>query len=78
MKSVAIEQTSLETCVRDAQQERIILTRGGAPVALILGLEGLDEEQVELGGSEAFWTLIAERRRQPTMSREELERSIRD
>ncbi len=76
MKTIGIEQTSLDACVRDAQQERVILTRGGAPVALIVGLEGLDAEQVDLGSSDAFWKLIAERRTQRTMSRDELERAI--
>ena len=30
------------------------------------------EEQEQLGKSERFWNLIAERRRQPTLSRSEL------
>ncbi len=78
MKTISIEQTSLNACVRDAQQERVILTKDGAPVALIVGLEGLDAEQVERGVSDAFWNLIAERRSQPTLSRAELERSLQD
>jgi PHD/YefM family antitoxin component YafN of YafNO toxin-antitoxin module len=76
MKTIGIDQTSLDDCVRDAQQERILLTRGGVPVALVVGLEGFDAEQLELGSSDALWKLIAERRAQGTMSRAELERAL--
>jgi len=43
------------------------------PVAIVVGIEGLDPEQVELGNSDEFWKLITERRGQKTMSRSELE-----
>lgn len=76
MKTIGIDQTSLDACVRDAQQERVILTRGGVPVAMVVGLEGFDAEQLELGSSDAFWKLIAERRGQRTMTRDELERAL--
>jgi hypothetical protein len=42
----------------------------------VLGIEGLDEEQLQLGSSEKFWTLIEERRRQKTIGRRELEKSL--
>ncbi|MGQ9625524.1 MAG: DUF2442 domain-containing protein [Anaerolineae bacterium] len=32
----------------------IIITRNGKPVALIIGIEGIDEEQIRLGSSEKF------------------------
>lgn len=52
----------------DAQRERVMITRAGKPVALLIGSEGLDEEQLELGYSDKFWQLIAQRRKQRTMS----------
>lgn len=76
MKTVGLEQTTLDICVRDAQREQVVVTRNGVPVALVVGVEGLDEEQVNLGSSDAFWTMIAERRRQGTLSRAELERRL--
>ena len=76
MKTIGIEQATLDACVMDAQHERVVITRDGVPVALVVGLEGMDEEDVERGSGDEFWTLIAERRRQPTMGREELERRI--
>ncbi len=76
MKTIRMEQTTLDACLQDAQRERIVITRDGAPVALIVGLEGMDEEQVRLGGSDEFWELIAERRRQVPLSRSALEQVI--
>ena len=76
MKIVDIEQTTLERCVEAAQSGRIIVTRHGRPVALIVSVEGLDEEQLQLGSSDKFWALIAERRREGTMSRAELEEKL--
>ena len=76
MKTIGIEQATLDACLQDAQRERVVITRDGVPVALIVGLEGMDEEQVDLGSSDEFWTMIAERRRQRTLSRAELEREI--
>lgn len=54
----------------------MLVTRNGQPVALVVGLEGLDEEQVQLGSSDEFWRLIADRRAQPTLARVELERRL--
>lgn len=76
MKTIEAERSSLDQCIRDAQGGRIVLTRGGVPVAMVVGLEGLDAEQVELGSDPEFWRLIDERRAQPTCGREELERRL--
>ncbi len=65
----------LETCVVDAQQERVVLTWEGRPVALLIGI---DEEQAQLETSDKFWKLITERRAEPTLSRAELERRLGD
>jgi len=73
VKSVEVARTDFESVVTDAQKERVVLTRDGKPVALVIGL---DEEQRALGSSSEFWNLIAERRQQPTLSRAELERLI--
>ena len=57
---------------KNAARDRVVVTRKGKPVALVLGVEGVDEEQLQLGSSKKFWTLIEERRRQKTISRREL------
>ncbi len=76
MKTIGFEQANLDVCLNDAQRERVIITREGKPVALIIGLEGLDEEQLELGYSDQFWKLIEQRRKQKTISRAELEQQL--
>jgi len=75
VKTVVLEQATLDSCVREAQGDRVVVTRDGVPVALVIGVEGLDEEQVQLGSSDDFWRLIVERRRQKTLSRADLERN---
>ncbi len=78
MKTIGLEHATLDTCVKEARRERVVITRKGKPVALVVGVGGLDEEQLQLGSSEKFWTLIEGRRKQKTISRAELERRIKD
>ncbi len=77
MTKIDLKKADLNSVVQQAQQERLILMRDGKPVALMVGVEGLDEEQLELGSSDHFWRLIAERRTQKTIRRAELERTIK-
>lgn len=72
MKTLGMEQATLDSCVREAQDDRVLLTREGRPVAVVVGLGGLDDEQIALGLSEDFWKLITTRRREPMISRAEL------
>ncbi|NLF71358.1 MAG: hypothetical protein GX575_20190 [Candidatus Anammoximicrobium sp.] len=74
MKTLGIEQATLDACVRESQGERVVVTRDGRPVAIMVGVEDLDEDQLKLGASDEFWQLITTRRKQPTVSRAELER----
>lgn len=76
MKIVSLRDATLEECVRDAERDRVILTRQGKPVAVLISVKGLDLEQLELGHSDEFWTLIRERRAQKTMTRAELEERL--
>jgi antitoxin (DNA-binding transcriptional repressor) of toxin-antitoxin stability system len=76
MKEVNLETITLENCVNDAQEEQILINRDGKPVALIIGLEDMDSEQLELSKNSNFWKLIAQRRQEKTISRAELERRL--
>jgi hypothetical protein len=68
----------LDACVVDAQSDRVIVMRGGTPVALVVGVQGLDEEQIQLGASDEFWKLISTRRKEPTLGRSALEKKLKD
>jgi hypothetical protein len=76
MKTIGLEHATLELCIKDARRERVVLTRKGKPVALVVGVEGMDEEQLRLGSSSKFWTFIEKRRRQKTIGRTELEKKL--
>ena len=76
MKQLVLENTDLESCVSQAQRERVVIVRNGKPVALIVGVEGMDQEQLELGNSSRFWQLIAARRDQKSLSRTQLEEKL--
>ena len=58
VKTVELGEVQLENCVADAQDEQVVLTRGGKAVALLIGLA---EEQEQLGQSGRFWNLIDRR-----------------
>jgi antitoxin (DNA-binding transcriptional repressor) of toxin-antitoxin stability system len=73
VKTIDVVHAGLDTFVDAAREERVVLTREGKPVALLIGL---DEEQQDLGSSGEFWNLVTERRRQRTLSREELEQRV--
>ena len=73
MKTLKIEQATLDACVRESQGDRVLVTRDGRPVAMVVGLAGLDEDQLQLGASDKFWQLITARRNEGTMTRAELE-----
>src|SRR5205809_6880316 len=77
MKVIGLNETNLDACVSEAQHKRIVITRNGKPVALVVGVAGLDADQLELGSNPAFWELITQRRRQRTITRAQLEEKIR-
>ena len=80
MKLIGLKQAKarLSEFVDAAQRDRILITRRGQPVALVIGVEGQDIEQVMLGSDPAFWKLIEERRRQtaPTLTSDDIRRSF--
>jgi antitoxin (DNA-binding transcriptional repressor) of toxin-antitoxin stability system len=76
MKQMVLEKTDLESCINQAQRERVVIVRNGKPIALIVGIEGMDPEQLELGSNEKFWELITTRREQRGISRASLEKKL--
>ena len=80
MKETTLEQFSREpqAFVKVAQQERILVTQNGKPVALVVGLENKDEEDWQLEMSLDFWQMIEERRKRPTMPFQEVVATLFD
>ncbi len=67
---------ALARCAADSQAEQVVLTRAGKPAAVVIGVEGYDLEDLQTASDPAFWRMIQDRRRQPTISRDELERRL--
>lgn len=76
MKTIDIQDTDLARCVTDAQTTPVVVIRDGDPVALVVGVQGLDQEQIEFGASDKFWKLISARRQEKTLSRAALEANL--
>jgi prevent-host-death family protein len=69
MKEFALEQlpANVVEVVEAAQRQRVLITRNGLPVALVLGVENKDEEDLRLEADPEFWRMIEERRRETDM-----------
>jgi antitoxin (DNA-binding transcriptional repressor) of toxin-antitoxin stability system len=76
MVKMNLYQATLESAVSEAQLDRVIVTENGKPVAIVIGVANMDEEQLQLSANDQFWTLISERRKQQTVSRAQLERRL--
>ena len=78
MKELPLEQFSqqAQACVQAAQQEQLLITQNGKPVALVVGLENKDAEDWQLQTSPDFWRMIEERRQCPTIPLTEVEAEL--
>ncbi len=79
MRTVTVRdlQKRVKRCVDDSQADRVVITRNGKPVAVLVGVEGQDWEAVVLETDPRFWKLIHARRRQPTISSAQLRTRLR-
>ncbi|HTM44302.1 MAG TPA: type II toxin-antitoxin system prevent-host-death family antitoxin [Polyangiaceae bacterium] len=74
MKTAALRDVKArlsEYCER-AQYERVLVTKHGKPLALMVGVQGRDLEELLTTANPEFWLLVDERRRQPELSQAEL------
>jgi PHD/YefM family antitoxin component YafN of YafNO toxin-antitoxin module len=64
MKTVDVSkrEMKLDALLSSSQRDRVVLTRGGKPSAVLIGIESYDDEDLELAGSADFWKLIESRR----------------
>ena len=78
MKTIPVRdlQRKIRECVDQAQLDRVVITRHGKPAAVLVGVEGEDWEDVVLQTDPAFWKLIRARRKQPTLSLDELKKRL--
>jgi prevent-host-death family protein len=78
MKTAALKEVKakLSEYCDTAQSERVLITKHGRPLALMVGVEGRDLDEVLTDMNPDFWRLVEERRRQPTLSAEEMRRRL--
>lgn len=78
MKTVSVRdlQKRVRHCVNASQRDRVVVTRHGAPAALIIGVVGSDWETLALQTNPSFWRLIEQRRKESTISLEEMRRLV--
>ena len=79
MKTVTVRdlQKTVKACLDEAQADRVVITRRGKPAAVLIGVEGEDWETVVLETDPTFWKLVQRRRKQPTISLDELESRLK-
>jgi hypothetical protein len=54
LKTLGIEETTLDACLAEARHGRVLLTRDGRPIAPVVSVDGMDEEQIRLASSPEF------------------------
>ena len=70
----------LEKHLRDllgaAQNEGVLVTQEGKPMAVLVGLGTMDEEDIGYAMSPKFWKMIEEARRSPTVPWDEAKKRL--
>ena len=60
--SVRDAKATLSNAIAESQAERVVITRHGKPVCMLIGCEGYEIEDVLTAADPAFWKMIEERR----------------
>jgi hypothetical protein len=60
--------------VEASQTEGVVITRNGKPASLVIGVEGMEWEELVLQSDPSFWNLMRERRQEKSISQKEMRR----
>ncbi len=55
-------QLNVDEILNSSQNERIVISRGGRPCAVLVGIEDYDAEDLRTASSKDFWRMIRRRR----------------
>jgi prevent-host-death family protein len=79
MKTINVRdlQKKIRHAMTVAQKERVVVTRHGKPLAVVTGVDGYDWEDLYWATNAAFWKMIEERRKGPTIPLEEVYRRLK-
>ena len=69
MKTVTIENPTeeLKELLSASHDDRVLVKRGGKPVALVIDVREKDEERIRLENDPEFWQMIQRSRKQRTV-----------
>jgi antitoxin (DNA-binding transcriptional repressor) of toxin-antitoxin stability system len=78
MKTMSIEhpKDELKELLAAAHEDRVLVKRGGKPVALVIDVREKDEEQIRLENDPEFWRMIQKSRREPTTPWEQVKSEL--
>jgi hypothetical protein len=78
MRRVELDELDGKTAqaVLPSASDRVVLMRGGKPVAIVTDVSNLDEEDLRYIESPSFWSMIAARRKQKRITLEEAQRRL--
>ena len=79
MKTISVHyaESHMKAVLNSAQKEQIVVTRGGKPSVVIVGVESYDEEDLQLATSPEFWRMIEKRRLEPSIPLSEIKLRLR-
>lgn len=79
MKTIAVDDMTSEkfdSCLQESQEDRVLLTRNGSAVAVLVGVQNPNAPEIEVVDDPEFWSMIADRRKQSCLTSEELKRKM--
>ncbi len=78
MKTIGVRdlQKRIRECVEASQTENVVITRNGRPASLVIGVAGMEWEDVVLQSDPAFWEMIRGRRKEKSISEREMKKRL--
>ena len=78
MKTIGVRelQKRIRECVDASQAEDVVITRNGKPASIVIGVEGFDWEDIVLQSDPTFWSTIRDRRKEKSISVDEMRRRV--
>jgi hypothetical protein len=78
-----MNETTLDQFAQDphafleaAQRGRLLIMHHGRPLAVVIGIEHKDDEDLRLEASPDFWRMIEQRRQRPTVPLRDVEAAL--
>jgi prevent-host-death family protein len=64
MKFITVREAkaTLSNTIAESQEQRVVITKHGKPVCILIGCEGYEIEDVLTAADPEFWKMIEERR----------------